>query len=174
MESLPLELPGVGALGSDGTYLWTTRWHAYTGHGALHKIDPATGDTLLSLATPDLWPGGVASDGDHLCVVGYVKYSGSLDPVTGAEITHFDVIYSTYSAGLAWDGESFFYGSWKSASGGDGHIHKYAPDGTHLLDFPSPDDSQTPHGVAYDGENLWVTTDITDSLFVMDPEREAC
>ena len=168
VESLPLELPDVDALGTDGAYLWTTEWHAYTGHGALHKIDPATGDTLLSLATPDLWPGGVTSDGEHLCTVGYLKL-WKLDPVTGAEISHFDVVYSAYSAGLAWDGESFFYGSWKSASGGDGHIHKYAADGTHLLDFPSPHGSETPHGVAYDGQHLWVTTEIDDSLFVVDP-----
>ena len=74
------------------------------------------------------------------------------------------------AGGLAWDGENLYHGSEGTAEGADGRIHKYATDGTELAAFDSPHGSPYLTGLAFDGENLWVTVGIYDSLFVYDTD----
>lgn len=82
------------------------------------------------------------------------------------------MVYSANMSGLDWDAEAgvFYYGSSAGSSGGDGHIHVYSSAGTHLSSFPSPRGSETPQGVAFDGENAWVVIANSDSLYVVDPD----
>lgn len=155
-------------LGSDGTYLWICDWGA-PGTMRLYKYDTGTQDTLYSLLSPDTWPGGIEWDGTYLCVRGHLKLR-RLNQATGEVIDEFDVVYSSTGSGLAWDGEIFYFGSYHTASGGDGQIHKYASDGTHLGSYGSPRGSLYPTGLGYDGLHLWAKIVGSDTLYVMDPE----
>jgi hypothetical protein len=165
------ESPGMTALGSDGTHLWLADWGA-PGTGRIYKVDPATGDTLYSVPSPDAWPCGVAWDGTNLWVTGYLKVR-KLDPLTGDVLDDISVAYSQKSGGLAWDGENFYHSSSGTAHGADGRIHKYAADGTHLGAFDSPHGNPDLSGLAFDGEHLWVTVDSDDSLYVYDKDTGA-
>jgi outer membrane protein assembly factor BamB len=135
------------------------------------KLDAATGDSLGVIPGNSIWTGGITWDGTYLWTVGY---AGGMkifkqDPATGAVLGSFPVIYSAQASGLDWDGSVFYYGSSVGEDGGDGRIHTYTPDGTHLSSFPSPRNSTDPRGVAFDGVNAWVTLDGADSLFVVNP-----
>jgi hypothetical protein len=155
-------------LGSDGTDLWVSDWGA-PGTGRLYKYSPITSDSLYSLRGPDTWPGGIEWDGEYLCVTGYLKIR-RVNQATGAVVNEFDVVYSSGGSGLAWDGEVFYFPSRHSGSGGDGKIHKYAADGSHLGSYDSPRGSLYPTGLGYDGRHLWAKVAGIDTLFVLDPE----
>jgi hypothetical protein len=167
LESFPTEAPSPSAMGDDGSALWLADWGA-PGTGRLYKVNPSSGDTLYSIRSPDIWPCGVAWDGIHLCVTGYLKLR-KIDPITGDVMDEFDVIYSKAAGGLAWDGESFYHGSRGDVEGADGRIHKYSSDGTHLTAFDAPHGDIHMNGLAFDGANLWVAVADDDSLYVLDP-----
>ena len=167
LESFPTEAPSPSAMGDDESALWLADWGA-PGTARLYKVDPSSGDTLYSIHSPDLWPCGVTWDGTCLCVTGYLKLR-KVDPLTGDVLDEFSIILSHHAGGLAWDGENFYHGSRGDYDGADGRIHKYAADGTHLSAFDSPHGNVWMNGLAFDGENLWVTVSPDDSLYVLDP-----
>ena len=90
-------------------------------------------------------------------------------------VNTFPVVYSAHSGGLAWDGEVFYHGSDQNYAGdqGDGLIHKYSADGTDVGSIGAPRGSLHPNALAYDGLNLWVTTESSDSVYVVDAEDGA-
>jgi hypothetical protein len=150
----------------DGTHLWVTTWEGNT-----IKIDPATGDSVGAIPGNSAWTGGTAWDGEYIWTTGW---QGSMkafkqDPLNGDVLETFNVTYSGDCGGLDWDGEAFYQGSDEASGQGDGSIHKYAPDGTHLLSLPSPRGSIDPRGLAYDGRDLWVAIQDRDTLYVVDP-----
>jgi hypothetical protein len=150
----------------DGTHLWVTTWESNT-----IKIDPATGDSVGAIPGNSGWTGGVAWDGQYIWTTGY---QGGMkmfkqDPSNGDILESFPITYSGDCGGFDWDGEAFYQGSDATPSQGDGLIHRYAPDGTHLSSFPSPRGSVDPRGVAYDGRDLWIAIQDADTLYVVDP-----
>ena len=151
----------------DGTHLWVTNWHDPT-----LKVDPATGDTLPAIPKPGGYTGGIAWDGEYIWVCDYLGETKIIkqDPSTGDVLDSFSAAYTAQCGGLDWDGEAFYHGSDQNDAGtlGDGLIHKYSPDGTELLPFASPGGSMSPQGVCYDGQDLWVTIDERDTLYVVD------
>ena len=50
-----------------------------------------------------------------------------------------------------------------------GDIHHYARNGDHLGAFDAPQGSEHPAGLGYDGANLWVTIEGSDSLYIVSP-----
>ena len=168
LESFPTEAPSPCAVGDDKSALWLADWGA-PGTARLYKVDPSSGDTLNSIRSPDLWPCGVTWNGTYLCVTGYLKLR-KVDPLTGDVLDEFSIILSHGAGGLAWDGENFYHGSRGDYDGADGRIHKYAADGTHLSAFDSPHGNTLMTGLAFDGENLWVTASFDDSLYVLDSD----
>jgi len=156
-------------LGSDGTHLWICDWGS-PGTGRLFKYDTGTEDSLYSIPSPDIWPGGIEWDGNYICVRGHLRLR-RVAAATGDVVNDFEVVYSARGSGLAWDGESFFLGSYREASaGGDGDIHEYAADGTHLGSYGSPRGSLQPTGLAFDGMHLWAKVIGKDTLYVLNPE----
>ncbi|MBD3366745.1 MAG: PQQ-binding-like beta-propeller repeat protein [Candidatus Eisenbacteria bacterium] len=116
------------------------------------------------------WTGSLAWDGDNLWV-SENSYLHERDPETGAQLSYFPTAYSAQTGGVAWDGEVFYYGSDMNNAGtqGDGLIHVYMPDGTETGTLTTPGGSDSPSGLAYDGENLWVTIDEGDTLYCVHP-----
>lgn len=170
LDSFVMFGPGnTSTLGSDGTHLWIADW-GQPGTGRLYKYDPGTEDSLYSVPSPDSWPTGIEWDGNYLCVTGYLKLR-RLNQAAGIVVNDFDVAYSAYGGGLAWDGEVFYFGShWDIRGGGDGLIHKYAAEGTHLGSYASPRGSLKPMGLAFDGMYLWSKVADRDTLYVLDQE----
>ena len=167
LERIPFPYHWVAKdLTHDGTHLWVTTWEGNT-----IKIDPATGDSVGAIPGNSGWTGGAAWDGQHIWTTGWQGGAKAFkqDPLNGDVLETFSVTYSGDCGGFDWDGEAFYQGSDEASGQGDGHIHKYAPDGTHLLSFPSPRGSIDPRGVAYDGRDLWVAIQDRDTLYVVDP-----
>jgi hypothetical protein len=168
LETLPVHVSNPSALGSDDAYLWLADW-GVPGTRRLYKVDPASGDTLYSILSPDEWPCGVVWDGACICVTGN-RALRKLAPVTGDLLGDFSVVYSEDPGGLAWDGEIFYHGSAGDESGADGRIHRYSADGEHLSSFVPPHGSIEIEGLAFDGKDLWVTLASDDTLYVLDPD----
>lgn len=166
LETFPVHVSNPSALGSDDTYLWLADW-GVPGTRRIYKVDPASGDTLYSILSPDEWPCGVAWDGACVCVSGNMALR-KLNPVTGDLLGDFSVVYSEDPGGLAWDGEIFYHGSAGDESGADGHIHKYSAEGEHLSSFVPPHGSIEMEGLGFDGKDLWVTLGSNDTLYVLD------
>jgi hypothetical protein len=163
--------PGFAVLGSDGTSLWVSNWNHHP--ALLFEIDPATGATIRPLRAPSDWPCGIAWDGTSLWVTDYIDEMKMfrLDPSDGTVLSFFPVVYSHSPGGLVWDGQYFYHGSWwESGSAADGKIHKYTNDGTHVAAFDTPGGYVRPNGLAHDGENLWVSVQEADTLYVVDPD----
>lgn len=172
VESMPISGPSVPTgIAFDGTAFWVADW----GSDSLYRFDGASGAPLDTIPAPSHWPGGLAWDGADLWVTDYTDTSRviQVDPADGHTLSSFPVMYSADSGALAWTGESFFFSSHRSDSGGDGDIHHYAPDGTHLGQFDSPTGSNEPAGLAWDGENLWAAVQGVSALHVLDPATGA-
>ena len=168
LETFPVHISTPSALGSDDTHLWMADW-GVPGTRRIYKIETTSGDTLYSILSPDSWPCGVAWDGTNVCVTGNLMLR-KLDPLTGAVLVEFAVIYAETPGGLAWDGEKFYHGSAGDESGADGYIHQYSAEGVHLASFEAPRGSLHMEGLAFDGTNLWVALRHSDSLYVLDPD----
>jgi hypothetical protein len=171
LETLPVHTTAPWVLGTDGTHLWSSDWNTKR----IYKIDPATGDTLLSHGPPNGWPNGIAYDGASFWVSDYRDgmMMFEMDPLTWTEISTFPIQYSSFPGGLAWDGGCLYHGSQigdADPRSADGRIHKYATDGTEIAAFDSPRGLTQPCGLAYDGEHLWVSILDRDTLYVVDPE----
>lgn len=162
---------GAKVLGHHQGSLWAADWVMPT---LLYEVDPATGDTLRSIPAPSRWPNGICSNGTNLWVSDFLTRGCEIcevDPTDGTVLSHFPVEYSTFPSGLAWDGEYLYHPSWYSEDrDGDGLIHKYKTDGTEVSTFACPHGSLEPDGIAYDGQDLWVSVVGIDSLFVIDKE----
>jgi len=149
----------------DGTNLWFTGWLSN-----IYKADPVTGAIIDSISGLTNWTGGITWDGTSL----WVKDGGMMaerDPVTGATISSWPVVYSGQHGGATWDGAELYVGSDFTGSNGDGLIHTYTPDGTETGTIPSPRGSMRPRALSYDGEHLWVIiNEAADTLYVVDPD----
>ena len=165
IDAVTLELGSPRVIGNDGTHIWIASWGTI---GTAYKLDHTNGHAFLSIATPDRWPSGITWAGSELWVTGNKKAS-RLDPGDGTVLSQFAAVYSAQAGGLAWDGEVFYHGSFIGDSDGDGMIHTYATDWTHLGSFPAPRGSLEPTGLAFDGEYLWATIHSADSVYVLDP-----
>lgn len=165
LDEVVLELGDPRAIGNDGMHIWIASWGTI---GTAYKLDHTTGHAFLSIATPDRWPGGITWAGSELWVTGYDK-ACRLDPSDGTLMIQFPAVHSAQAGGLAWDGEVFYHGSFSGDSDGDGLIHVYAIDWTHLSAFPAPRGSLEPTGLAFDGEYLWATISRQDSVYVLHP-----
>lgn len=154
----------------DGSCFWVTNWNLKT-----LKIDAATGDSLAVIPGPKENTGGIAWDGQYLWTADWLGAPKIFkqDPADGSVLASFVVVYTGGCGGLDWTGEVLYYGSDKHISLGDGRIHTYSRDGTHLSSFASPAGSLHPRGVAYDGRDLWVTIDESDTLYVVDADDGA-
>jgi hypothetical protein len=165
LDAVVLELGSPRVMGNDGTHIWIASWGTI---GTAYMLDHTNGNAFLSIATPDRWPSGITWAGSELWVTGYKK-ACRLDPSDGTLLIQFPAVYSAQAGGLAWDGEMFYHGSFIGDTDGDGLIHTYAIDWTHLGSFPAPRGSLEPTGLAFDGEHLWATVNSIDSVYVLDP-----
>jgi len=160
-------------LGNDGTHFWASSWNTKR----IYKVDPATGDTLESHDPPSGWPTGITWDGTTFWVTDYLLRGTSVcqvDAATWQTLSSFPVQYSALAGGLAWDGEYLYHGSNVyddvRSNGATGRIHKYTTDGTEMTSFATPAGHNSVCGLAWDGENLWVSAREADTLYVVDPE----
>jgi hypothetical protein len=164
----------ISCVGYGNGYFWVSNWSGMPPY--VHKIDHSTGASLDSFAAPSDWPCGIAWDGASLWICDFLSEMSicKVDPDDGSVLSSFPVAYSYYPGGLAWDGEYLYHGSYHVGSlgrdgrDGDGLIHKYMSDGTHVGSFGCPRGSVVPHGIAFDGENLWVAVADADTLYVVD------
>ncbi len=154
-------------LTTDGTDFWFTGWI-----DDIYKSDAGSGAIVDTIAGLTNWTGGITWDGTHLWVNdGTVLYER--DSQTGATLSSFPTVYTAGPGGVAWDGDEFYVGSDESGRDGDGLIHTYTPSGTETGAFPSPRGSAHPRGLAFDGVNLWVVVEGSDTLYVVDPDNGA-
>jgi hypothetical protein len=169
-ESFPIPPEHPRGVAFDGSAFWIADWGAPGTH-SLYKVAAGTGAPLDTLPAPRTWPGGLVWDGSALWVADALDgpHLFRIDPVSGEILERFPVVYSASGGGLAWTGESFFFGSEPNGDEGDGDIHHYARDGSHLGSFRSPRGSTEPAGLAYDGVNLLVTIQGSDSLYAVSP-----
>jgi hypothetical protein len=165
LDAVTLELGSPRVIGNDGTHIWIASWGTI---GTAYKLDHTTGHAYLSIATPDPWPSGITWAGSELWITGNKK-ACRVDPSDGKVISQFPAVYSAQAGGLAWDGETFYHGSFMGPGDGDGMIHTYNIVWTHQDSFPAPRGSVEPTGLAFDGEYLWATVSSVDSVYVLDP-----
>jgi hypothetical protein len=170
LSTFPLYLTQATAVAADSAELWVSDWGS-PGSGRLYRYQAATGDTIYSIPSPDIWPSGLAWDGTNVCVAGHLQLR-KLDPTNGDVVSSFPIIYSNgqWGGGLAWDGTIFYLSSIAhSGMGGDDLIHKYSATGTELGTLNVPVVGRKPRGLAFDGVHLWCTVSDEDTLFVLDP-----
>jgi hypothetical protein len=154
----------VYGLTNDGTDFWFTRWISN-----ICKADGVTGAIIDSITGQTNWTGGIDWDGTHLWVNdGTIIHER--DPDTGADLSSFQAVYTAGPGGLAWDGTKLYVGSDMTGRDGDGLIHTYTTDGTETGSFPTPRGHLHPHGLAYDGQDLWVAVQDPDTLYVVDSD----
>jgi hypothetical protein len=159
-------------------YFWASNWTGWPSQ--VYKLDHSTGAQLASFDGPSNWPNGIAWDGTSLWIS---DFSGGMrlfeiDPDDGSILSSFPIVYSYHAGGLTWDGQYFYVGSHHTGlaeaegrDNGDGLIHKYTSSGTHVGSFACPHGSVTPCGLAFDGENLWLTVEDADSLYAVDRDN---
>ncbi len=93
-----------------------------------------------------------------------------LDLATGDTLLSFPIQYSSYPAGLAWDGEYLYEGI---SSGGAEGIRKYTTAGAYAGAIGTPRGLAI-QGLSYDGLNLWVSVASVDTVYAVDPATAAC
>ncbi|RJP77812.1 MAG: T9SS C-terminal target domain-containing protein [Candidatus Zixiibacteriota bacterium] len=122
-DSLHTSVSNPYGLAYDGSYFWVSNYLS-SASSDLQKVDPATGATVQIIASPSMWPMGLAWTGTHLwCgdfIVGYCVYPNTccvckIDLTTGQVVDTLLTRYTYYSGGLAWDGQYLWYGR-KTAS----------------------------------------------------------
>jgi hypothetical protein len=156
----------------DGQHFWISQWGP---DETLVQVDGQTGATLESFPAHSNWTGGLAWVENSLWQTsfGAGPIFVQLDPSNGTVQSSFPVIYSRGRSGLCWDGEGFFFGSRKSAGGGDNKIHRYDSSGTELAILDIPAGTAEPHGLTCDGETLWFVDEDVDNIFQLDPATGA-
>jgi len=167
---------------SGGPYLWNVD---YDDKGAIYKIDPDLSNQdhceIVSIFdSPSDNPAGLAWDGDYLwCSDDDEGVIYKINPSNGNEMKSIGPgIWLNNPTGLTWDGEHL----WCADSGTYGyegnHCLIYQIDTTNsdetcieLARAPmaGPDGESNLHGLAWDGEHLWVT-DSHDKIYEIDPD----
>ncbi|TKJ39695.1 hypothetical protein CEE37_10470 [candidate division LCP-89 bacterium B3_LCP] len=160
----PLLIANPTGLAFDGQYFWIPRWSAGVGDPYIYKVD-MTGNIVGHINSPALWPGGITWDGSHLWVTDYVggPVICKVDPMTGAVVTSFPIVYSSYWAGVAWDGQYLYYGT-NTGSPGSHTIYKIDPNtGAQVGTISVP--SQDISGLTYYDGHLYYSDSQTFTLY---------
>ena len=172
---IPATIAGPTGLTWDGQNFWMTNYRSST-ESAIFQLSP-TGIINRFIPSPDMWPCGIAWDGSYLWVhdfiVGHSVYPTwmsmcKVDTVNGAVLDTLLVAYSYYSGGVAWDGQSLYYGK-KSSSTAPSlcYIYKLDPvTGNHLDTIPLP--LGDIYGVEYIDEHLWYSDPYHDQIYKID------
>ena len=146
----------------DGQYFWVSNWG-----GTIYKID-LSGTVVGSIPSPALWPGGCVYDGANIWVTDYVggPQIFKLDMTTGAILASYQIVYSYYWAGMAWDGQYLYHGI--NTGGPGAHtIYKIDPTtGATVGTIPVP--SQDISGLTYHDGHLWYSDSETYMLYKID------
>ena len=71
----------------DGSYLWVIDYS----QDLINKIDPSSGEVLLSFSAPDILPAGLAWDGEYLWCSGNRKREIFKLSTTGDVLTSFEL-----------------------------------------------------------------------------------
>jgi len=108
----PLAIVAPTGLAYDGQYFWIPDWAAGSRPCYLYKVNTSTGVIEGTIPAPSLWPGGITFDGSHLWVTDYISGAQifKVDPATGTVIASYPINYSSFWAGVAWDGQYLYYG----------------------------------------------------------------
>jgi hypothetical protein len=159
------EQTSYAGITNDGHDFWVSTWR-----GDIYKLSATTCAKIDSIDGLTNWTGGLDYDGEHLWVYEN-QFVHERDPATGERPSYFAACYSAFVGGVAWDGQRFYVGSDKAGAGdGDGLIHVHSADGAETGTIPTPGGSDSPRGLACDGENLWVVIEGGDTLYCVNPD----
>jgi len=135
LESLPLTITNPTGMTYDGDVFWITNYTA-SANSDIERVDPATGQVLSFIPSPDFWPCGIAFDGTYLWVhdfvVGHAVYPTimsmcKVDTATGEVLEIYDSQYTSYSGGMAYDGQYLYYGKRPATLPGPCYIYRFDP-----------------------------------------------
>lgn len=151
--------PRPTGLAFDGRHLWLA--DDFT--DKIYKIDPESGETLLSFDSPGHHPQGLAWDGRHLWHIDSgERLLYKLDPETGKALSVLES-NSPNPRGLAFDGEYVWIADFRS----DILIKVSTVDGMMVQTVGAP--AGEPTGLAFDGRYLWVADRGEDRIYLLNP-----
>jgi len=180
-QSVVHTIPGpsnASGLAWDGEYLWCS---VYGGgvEKLIYKIDPDDGERLDSIPCPGNSYGcyGLGYDGENLWVLNssYNVRRIYKMSTTGTVLDSFSIPFN-YMAGLTYDGNYVRVANYYPND--NARIHKMDPVTGDTITPSIPSPHPQPWGLAWDGENLWVTDDGQDTpddgyVFKLDPNTGA-
>ena len=163
----PIQVPFSEGITYDGEYLWTCGWEESNGDGShLFKIDPESGDVLVSFNYPGEysgnWPHGIAFDGTHLWANNFA--TNNLDKINplNAELVDTLPAPDEYSIGVTWEGKYLWTNSFNQ-----GKIFKQDPYSGEILGSASLA-IYNMRGLEWDGEYLWTVSWETGTIYKID------
>ena len=157
VHSIPLPSRYCWALTWDGEALWTANYVTKT----LIKLDPETGNELLSFAYPTVvkYIEGLAWDGEYLWATGWYESNGNgshifkIDPQTGEKLKdHLYPSSDPWPHGLAYDGQWLWSANYIYE--GTSTMDKIEPNSGELIDSYNIIDHHY-FGLTCDGNSLW-------------------
>ncbi len=144
----------------DGTWIWI----ANNADDTVSRMDPVTGASTPFAVENS--PMSIAFDGESIWVTNNDTGSVSrLDPATGTATVHIPVPAPT---GVAFDG----YSVWVARADPAFELSSINPAGGAPTNFNITGGSG-PWGVAYDGDELWLTDEDANRVFRLDPRAPA-
>ncbi|HPE86806.1 MAG TPA: hypothetical protein PLS41_05735 [Bacteroidales bacterium] len=162
------------ALTWDGTHLWTANYV----NKKFQRIDPETGEIILSFSYPSSvrYIEGMAWDGEYLWAVGWYESNGTgsrifkIDPTDGSVLKNFIYPSETpWPHGITYDGNYLWAANFLVDQ--PGRIEKINPEnGNLLLSMEGP--SHDCIGMAWDGNSLWTNDWTTHLLIELAPDNE--
>lgn len=144
----------------DGSYLWMID----KTEDMIRKIDPTTGEILLSFETPDRFSTGLAFDGNHLWCSGDRHNKIYELNLTGQVIRSLEVSHTPRGITCI-NGSLWYADSYKK------HLYKLNPEtGEYLDTIQAPGGAA--RGLAYDGKYLWCSDKDINELYKIDLEHK--
>jgi DNA-binding beta-propeller fold protein YncE len=141
--------PGTDPAGVawDGQYLWHTDWSG----NMVYKIDVSTGTPVFSF--PMNSPKSIEWDGNSLWISDAWRGIYRVDPTNGTTIALIEPGY--WVVGLSYDGTNFWINGQYPEINGERKIYKMTQAGEIIESYDWP--RYSPGGLAWDGQDLWVS-----------------
>jgi len=162
-ELFTLAIEKPGGMAFDGELLWV----ADRVRLELHGLDPESGEVRATLDAPGPWPTGIAFDGELLWVADRNR-ERLFGIETDSGLVRREIESPNNPLGLAHDGTHLWVADGKS-------LHQVTTeDGTTIVSFNAPAWSGEGRageqlGLAFAGENLWISDRNRDRLYRVDP-----
>ncbi len=129
-----------------------------------------TGDIIQIIVLPEGNNQGLTWDGDYIwCSLTGWELIYKLDPDNGTVIDSFPSP-GNYPEGLAWDGAHLYVCDNGGGNLNPDFLYKMDPDNGSVVSTLPLDNVGWPHGITWDGQNIWMNSFSSDSIFKINQE----